>query len=139
MVYTAPQTRKPSVASLLSGIVTDAQSLLALELTAVRLEVEHELRRQKKRAIRLGFGIGVNAIAGMLLAFMLVHGLAAYTAMPLWSCYGLIGGLLAAVGITLCYTRKGSSEDAEEIPVQKAQTVKEDRQWITSQAESGRT
>ena len=127
MIYTTPQTQKPSVASLLSGIVTDAQTLLAQELTAARLEVEYVLCQKKKRAIRLGFGIGVSAIAGVLLAFMLVHGLVAYTTLPLWSCYGLIGGLLAAVGMVLCSSKKGSSKnEVIVVPTPTTQAVKED-------------
>jgi hypothetical protein len=34
----------------------------------------------------------------MLLMLMLVQVLAAYTEIPLWGCYGIVGGVLVVVG-----------------------------------------
>jgi hypothetical protein len=46
----------------------------------------------------------------------------------LWGCYGLIGGLLAAVGIALCSSKKGSSKnEVVVVPTPTTQVVKEDR------------
>jgi len=41
---------------------------------------------------QLGLGIGVVAIGGISLMLMLVKVLAAFTEIPLWGCYGIVGG-----------------------------------------------
>ena len=89
----SPQPAAPSLAALLGGILNDAKDLLGQELTLAKLEGHDELRQIKAAALSLGIGVGVVAVGGMLLSVMLVHVLAAYTAVPLWGCYGAVGGL----------------------------------------------
>ena len=89
---------EPSWASLLTGIADEAKELLLQEVALTKLEVRYELVKAKSAAISLGIAIGTIAIGSMLLALMLVHGLAALTAVPLWGCYGIVGGAITAIG-----------------------------------------
>jgi hypothetical protein len=91
-------TSEPSLASLVSGIMNDAKDLLVQEWTMTKLEVQDELRKAKTAAIALGIGIGVVTVGGMLLMLMLVQVLVAFTEIPLWQCYGLVGSGLVGLG-----------------------------------------
>lgn len=89
---------EPGWASLLTGIADEAKELLLQELALTKLEVRYELVKARSAAISLGIAIGTIAIGGMLLALTAVHALAAQTAIPLWGCYGIVGGVIAAIG-----------------------------------------
>ncbi|MFO7692787.1 MAG: phage holin family protein [Vicinamibacterales bacterium] len=89
---------EPSWASLLTGIADEAKELLLQEVALTKLEIRYELIKARSAAISLGIAIGTIAIGSMLLALMLVHGLAAQSAVPLWGCYGIVGGVIAAIG-----------------------------------------
>jgi hypothetical protein len=81
----------------------------------------------------LGIGIGLAAIGGWLLILMLVHLLHALTALPLWACYGIVGGLLAAGGIGLLVLGKQKLVQLHLVPQDTVETMKENVQWLTEQ------
>ena len=98
-VENVPRLSEPSLSSLVGGIINDFQSLMKQEVALARRELADELRKAKQAAISLGIGVGILAIGGLLLIFMLVHLLSwAVPAIPLWACYGIIGGLLILAG-----------------------------------------
>jgi len=131
----ASQPAAPSLAALLGGIMNDAKDVLLHELTLAKLEVQDELRQIKTAAISLGIGIGVAAVGGMLLSLMLVHVLAAYTDMPLWGCYGIVGSVLAVLGGVLLASGTHKAEEIDVVP-QTVETMKENAQWLTEQMTS---
>jgi hypothetical protein len=126
---------EPSLAALLGGIMNDAKDLLIQELTLAKLEVQDELRQIKTAALSLGIGIGVAAVGGMLLSLMLVHVLAAYTYMPLWGCYGIVGSVLAVLGGVLLAAGRHKAMAIDVLP-QTVETMKENAQWLTEQMTS---
>jgi len=131
----SPQPAAPSLAALLGGIMQDAKDLLVQELTLAKLEVQDELRQIKTAAISLGIGIGVAAVGGMLLSLMLVHVLAAYTDMPLWGCYGIVGSVFGVLGWVLLAAGKHKGEEIDVMP-QTVETMKENAQWLREQTTS---
>jgi len=132
------QTAEPSLASLLGGIINDAKDLMVQEFTMAKLEVEDELRKTKTAAISFGIGAGVTAVGSLLLILMLVHLLRALTDIPLWGCYGIIGGALLVVGIVLLTMGKQTAEKIEVVPPQTVETLKENAKWIKKQTTSNR-
>jgi hypothetical protein len=131
----SPHSSEPSLAVLLGGIMNDAKDLLIQELTLAKLEVQDELRQIKTATISLGIGIGVAAVGGILLSLMLVHVLAAYTDMPLWGCYGIVGSVLAVLGGVLLAAGTHKAEEIDVLP-QTVETIKENAQWLTEQMTS---
>jgi hypothetical protein len=119
MDYHAQQAPRPSIASLLRGIIADVRNLFVYELTATKLEIQEELDQAKNTAASLGIGAGVSAAGGLLLALMLVHVLAAHTDIPLWGCYGIVGGVLTILGATLLYTGKRRADRVDVAPQQR--------------------
>ena len=132
-------TSEPSVAALVGGIVNDVKDLLVQELALTKLEVQDTLRKAKTAAIALGIGIGVVAIGGMLLMLMLVQVLVAYTAIPLWRCYGIVGGVLVVLGWGAARRGPTPAEALDVVPQRTLETMKETVQWLTEQTTSHRT
>ena len=125
----------PNLAALLGGIMNDAKDLLRQELTLAKLEGQDALRQIKTAALYLGLGIGVATVSGMLLSMMLVHVLAAYTDMPLWGCYGIVGSVFGVLGWVLLASGKHKIEEIDVLP-QTVETMKENTQWLREQMTS---
>jgi len=127
---------EPSFVSLLGGIANDAKELLLQEVALTKLEVRHELLKTKTAAIALGIGIGTIATGGLLLMLMLVHVLAAFTVLPLWGCYGIVGSVLAVLGGVLLSAGKTKAEGLDVVPQRTVERIKESAQWLTKQTTS---
>ena len=131
----SPRPAAPSLAALLGGIMKDAKDLLVQELTLAKLEGRDELRQIKTAALSLGIGVGVAAVGGILLSVMLVHVLAAYTDIPLWGCYGIVGSVFGVLGWVLLASGKHKIEEIDVMP-QTVETMKENTQWLREQMTS---
>ena len=127
----SPPTSEPSFVSLLGGIANDATELLRQEMALTKLEVKYELCKAKSAAIALGIGIGTMAMGGILLMLMLVHVLGAFTTIPLWGCYGIVGGLLVVLGGGLLVAGKTKAETVDVVPEPTVARMKETAQWLT--------
>jgi len=127
-----PRPAAPSLVALLGGIMKDAKDLLVQELTLAKLEGHDELRQIKTAALALGIGVGVAAVGGILLSVMLVHVLAAYTDIPLWGCYGIVGSVFGVLGWVLLASGKHKIEEIDVMP-QTVETMKENAQWLREQ------
>jgi len=126
---------EPSLAALIGGIINDARDLMLQEFTMAKLEVQDELRKTKAAAISLGIGIGIAAVGGLLLLLMLVHLLHALTPIPLWGCYGIVGGVLLLAGLLFLYRGKKTAEEIAVVP-ETVETLKENAKWIREQTTS---
>jgi len=131
----SPRPAAPSLAALLGGIMQDAKDVLVQELTLAKLEGHEELGHMKTAALLLGIGGGIAAVGGLLLSVMLVHGLAAYTGIPLWGCYGIVGSVFGVLGWVLLASGKHKIEDIDVMP-QTVETMKENAQWLRKQTTS---
>jgi hypothetical protein len=110
---------------LVSGIVADAEELIGQQIDLLRSEVLQEIRQAK-------------AGSGILSTMMLVHLLHKSTRIPLWGCYGLVGGLLGVIGTGLLYSGEKEVADVQLMPPpQTAQALKENIEWVKEQATPG--
>jgi len=132
----SPLLSQPGLVSLLAGIVNDARTLLLQEVALAKLEVQYELRKAKTAAVTLGIGILVAALGGILVALMVVHLLAALTVVPLWGCYGIVGGALVILGGVLLAARGTRAEDVDGVRERMGQGLKESVQWPRQQTTS---
>lgn len=132
----SPQSTEPSLAALIGGIINDAKDLLLHEFTMAKLEVHDELRKTKSAAISFGIGMGIAAVGGILLMLMLVHLLRALTDLPLWGCYGIVGGVLLIVGLGFLSAGKKAADEIDVVPQETVETLKENAKWIKEQTTS---
>jgi hypothetical protein len=125
----------PSIASLLGGIVDDMRSLVRQEIALARRELRQEWDKAKTAFGSIAIGAGMLAFAGILVAFMLVHFLHWVTAeaIPLWGCYGIIGGAIAFIGGGLLAFGAHKAADIRVVPPRTVETMKENVQWIKNQ------
>jgi Putative Actinobacterial Holin-X, holin superfamily III len=131
---------EPGITALVSGIVSDGQRLIEQQLTLFRREIGGEIRHMRNAVISLAIGAGITAVGGMLLVAMVVHLLHAYTEMPLWGCYGLVGGVLVGGGALLLYLGGKGAADAHLLaPPQTAEALKENVEWFKHPTSSERT
>jgi hypothetical protein len=128
-----------SLASLIGGIINDAKDLLVHEVVMAKLEMQNELRQTKAAAMTFAVGAGIAVVGGLLLILMLVHLLSALTTIPLWGCYGIIGGGLLLVGLIFLSMSKRTAQSIDVVPQQTIETLKENAQWIKEQTPSNRT
>jgi len=121
-----------SLSDLVSGIVHDAQSLIGQQFTLLRRELADELRRAVRGLVSVATGAGIAAVGGVLLVLALVHGVHAWTALPLWACYAAVGGGLLLIGwLILHLGRRSVSEVHLMAPPQTTAALKENLEWLT--------
>jgi hypothetical protein len=128
-MYTPP----PTITQLLTGLMHDAMALLRQEWALAKYEVRAELFNIMRAVMFLGIGAGIAAIGGWLLILMVVHLLHALTVLPLWACYGIVGGALTAGGIGLFVLGKQTLAPLHLVPQDTVETMKENVQWLKEQ------
>jgi len=122
----------PSVTSLVSGIVDDAQRLLNQQLKLFRSEIQHDMARTREAAVLLAIGLGVGFVGGIVLIFALAHLLNWwFPTLPLWACYGMIGLVVAVAGGCVAYTGKKQFDSFNPLPDESLQALQENVQWLT--------
>jgi len=137
-VNSTSNNSEPTLTQLMSELVGDAKQLLRQELALAKYELHAEVRKAKSALVSLGVGAGVTVIGGLLLIVMLVHLLNALTEWPLWTCYGIIGGVFALVGVVLLYQGKRLMTEIEVVPPLTVKTMKENVRWMKEKAISNK-
>lgn len=124
---------EPSVTTLVTGIIHDAQELIKEQVALVRTEIRDDFRKTKEGALSLALGLGVVALGAMLLCFALVYLLAwAVPQVPMWVWFAVIGVLLGAGGGAMIYAGAKKFESFNPLPDQSAQALRENVQWLTN-------
>jgi len=133
VVTSASHNSEPTLAQLVRGLMNDATVLIQQELALAKYELYEEARKTKTAVACLGAGIGIAAIGGLLLIIMLVHLLRELTEWPLWTCYGMVGGICAVAGVALLYRGKQQISQIDIVPQQTVETMKENVRWLKRQ------
>ena len=121
-----------SVTSLLRGIVSDAQDLIQQQLALFRAEIKDDFRKTVGILIVIVSGALMVAVGAVLLCFMLVHLLnsIAPDTLPLWACFGIVGGCVVLVGGIVAYAAAARFKTFNPLPDDSVQALQENVQWI---------
>ena len=111
-------------------VVQDAEKLVGLHVDLLRAELRQAAGEASPALASLGAGAGLAAAGGLLGSLALVHGLQRTTRMPLWTCYGLVGGVLGAVGVGLMGTGGRRLSEVGFVPYETLAALKEDLEWV---------
>jgi hypothetical protein len=134
------RTTEPTLTALVSGIINDAQELIRQQFHLLRSEIRQELRQARNAAISMGLGVATAAVGALLLILMVVHVIAAYTPIPPWGSYGIVGGALVAIGGGFLYFGQREAADVELAPPpQTAEALKENLAWLKRQTTPEKT
>ena len=125
---------EPELPDLLKGIVEDAEALIGQQFDLLRAEVREEVGRLGGAAATVGTGAVLMATGGMLGVLMSVHALRKATGMPLWACYGVVGGLLGGAGVALVATGRRQAAGIEIVPTETVAALRENLTWLKDQA-----
>jgi len=114
----------PSMTTLMSGILTDVQELLAQQMRLLRLEIREDLHKARTGALFLGAGLGIAAIGGLLLCVTLPLLLTWLTGWPEWVCFCIFGVVFLFVGGGATFAALKKFQDAASLP-ETTTTLKE--------------
>src|SRR5262249_22828206 len=130
----SPPEQGPSVTSLVSGIIDDVQELIKQQAALIRSEIRDDFRKTKEAVAAIAVGAGVAVLGVILLSLMAVYLLhwAFDPNLPLWGCFGIVGGGLGALGGALIYAGKKKFDSFNPLPDQSFQALKENLQWQTN-------
>ena len=126
--------QEPELLTLVGKAVRDSEKLVAQQLQLLRSEVAEEVGKAKTAAVQLGAGAGLLAAGGLLTTLMAVHLLHRTTRLPLWACYGLVGGTLGAAGAGLLTAGARQAGRVSLVPEQTTAALMENLAWIKEQA-----
>ena len=126
------ETRQPGFGftSLFTGILDDAKTLMRQEAQLLKNEIKLEVSKAGRAASGFGIGAVLAGIGALFLLLMLVHGLNEWFSLPLWVCYGLVGGAIAGIGITLIVKAQSLAGTVHAAPRRSLHAMKENVQWI---------
>src|SRR6516162_2025205 len=125
------QAEAPSMTSLVTGIINDAERLVRQEILLARREMQSELDKAKVASVAMGVGVGLSLLASAALFGMVVALL--NLVLPLWACFLIVAVVLAigagiALGIGVQQVRQ-----IHVVPPQTAETLRENVQWLQNQ------
>lgn len=126
--------RGESVIELMRGIVQDARTLSAQELTAAKLEITQEIKKIVSSSILLGVGLFIVAVAFVLLSIVIALALAQYIPLPTWAGFAIVGGVYLVIGLIVVFAGRRKLQTAKPIPEHTLRGAKEDAQYIKEKA-----
>jgi hypothetical protein len=117
---------QPGVASMVGGILEDAQKLVRQEIALAQREVAQAWNKGKTAGALLASALVVFSVAGVLLGIMLAKLL--YQLLPNheWACFGIAGGLVALLGGALIYFGLRRINEVHVSLPQTAETLRQD-------------
>jgi hypothetical protein len=133
MAHGAASGELHEMAGLARAIAGDAERLLGQHAALARAELRDGLGRLPGVMAAIGAGAGLVATGGVLGTLMMVHGLHKATRIPLWGCYGLVGGALAAAGCGLIAAGARRAAGLRLVPSETIAALREDVAWLKDQ------
>jgi hypothetical protein len=122
-----------SMTTLVSGIIGDAQQLIQQQLAMFRQEIRDDLRKSRDAALSLAGGIGITLLGSVLVLLMvplLLHW--AWPELPLWACFGIVGGIITTWGGVLAYAGIKKFKSFNPLSDTSIAALKENLKWTTN-------
>lgn len=122
----------PPLTTLVSGIINDAQQLMAQQLSLFQHEIKADLRKTRDAAIPMMIGVAVAMVGVVLLGVMLGHFLPwIWPNLPLWAGFAIASAIMLAIGGGLIFWAKTQFDSFTPLPAKSLEALKENVQWIT--------
>jgi drug/metabolite transporter (DMT)-like permease len=118
------------VASMVGGILEDAQKLVRQEIALAQHEVAQAWDKGKTAAALLASALVVVNVGGVLLGIMLAKLLSQLLPNHEWACFGIVGGLVTLLGGALIYYGLHRINEVHVSLPQTAEPLREDVQTV---------
>lgn len=126
--------KEMDLVTLIGGIAQDTGTLVNQQFELLRADLAQEAQRAGGALTSLAAGGGLLAAGGLLSGMMLAHGLHRATRLPLWMCYGVVGGGLGAAGAKLLQTGRDRIGHVQILPPsESAAALQENVEWAKAQ------
>lgn len=134
MAKRRPKEDEPALADLTKEIIADAETLIEQQFALLRSELKVSVERYASAALEMSAGAGLLTAGGAFSALAVVHALHRATRLPLWACFGLVGGLLgtAGAGFLSAGWHKASAVRVLPPPLTTA-ALEENLEWLKDQ------
>ena len=119
-----------TVTGLVSGIISDAQTLIQHQVTLVKEEVQAELRKTKEAAVSFAAGVAGTILAAGPLVFMFVALLHELAGWSWWASAGTVALACAIGGGGFIFAGIQRIRSLTPLPKQSMAALKENLQWI---------
>jgi hypothetical protein len=111
---------------LAEGTIRDVEKLIGQHFDLLKSELKEELVKARDAAVGISVGAGAVAAGGALGTLMVVHLMQRVTRLPLWACYGAVGGSLGLLGAGFLRAGVARASDLNLVPRQTAEVLKEE-------------
>jgi len=118
-------TADTGISELVKDALGQGQKLLQQQFDLLRQELKEEVGKAGAAATSVGGGAGMIALGCGLGILAAVHFLHARTRLPLWACYGIVGGAFIGCGAQLLTAGVVAASDVHLIPEQTTEALKE--------------
>jgi hypothetical protein len=128
------QTTTPSTGftPLIAGILNDAQTLIAQQLSLFQSEIRHDLGRVKDAAMPFAVGVAVSFLSGFFIFLTAAQFMVwLWPTLPLFAAYGIVGVFLALLGSGLVFAAHNKLAAFTALPEKSLEGLKENIQWTT--------
>jgi len=124
-------TSSSSVASLLAGIVNDAQELIKQQLALFKHEFRQDLKRAEEIVLSFALALPCVLVGSILLCLMVVALLHEQGGLQWWASFGIVGGVILVVGVALALVARQRLEAFTPLSDPSAEALKENLEWTT--------
>jgi len=119
-------------ATLVTGIISDAQKLAAQQVALFHEELKHDIEERKNAAIPFVVGGVIALLASIFICLTAAHALVfVWPELPLFAAYGIVAIFLSAVGGVLILVGKSKFDSLHPIAEKSVKALKETVQWTT--------
>jgi len=120
-----------SLSQLVSGIVSDAQTLMSQQLALFKQEVREDFSKTREAVTSLALAGGLLLVGSILLCLMCVDLLHELAHLPLWGSFAIVGGVLTVLGGVLGYLGREQLRTVNPLPDKTAKALEENLEWKT--------
>lgn len=121
----------PSVSTLVSGIIDDAQQLIRQQAEMLKAEMREDFQRSKRAAEFGAIGVVCATVGVLALITALAYLLHEQFQFALWASWGIIGGVFMIAGIALGGFSYVLLERFNPLPDKTFNALKENLSWQT--------
>lgn len=120
-----------TVTGLVSGIISDAQTLLRQQAEMLKAEVREDFKRSKRAAEFGALGIVCATVGALGLITAIAYLLHEQFQFAMWASWGIVGGLFLVAGVALGAMSYVLLERFNPLPDKSLNALKENITWQT--------